>query len=339
MRKSSKHDPMFFFHVGRRDFRDLLREVHRSRCNAFAPGSYSNLRTQVRSYFAFCVYYHRTPLPADPVTIYAFAQFLSRSMTPLSVRNYLSGVRTLHILHGVSDNFWNDPLLQLELKGISRLDPHVPVRAEPITPDILLTFRRHMDDKNSLHSCVWACALFCFYMMARLGSILPSSGSTSPQTFLTRDRVNFATQGLVVTLLHTKTIQFGRRRLHIPLLKLDSELCPVRAYSSTLAFSSLVVHGPAFIFLKNNKFHRLTASKFIRSFRAVLRKAKVENASDFSGHSFRRGGASWAFQSGVPGELIQICGDWASDSYKRYLEFTMKDKVRLAARLTDGLPH
>ena len=329
---------LFLFFVGRRDFRDLLREVHVSRCNAFAQGSYSNLRTQVRSYFAFCVYYERTPLPADPVTIYAFAQFLSRTMTPSSVRNYLSGVKTLHILHGFSYNFWEDPLLQLELKGIARLDPHVPVRAEPITPNILLTFRRHMDDKSSLHSCVWACALFCFYMMARLGSILPSSRSTPPQTFLTRDRVNFATRGLVVTLLHTKTIQFGRRRLHIPLLKLDSDLCPVRAYFSTLAFSSSVVHGPAFVFRKNNKFHWLTTSKFIDSFRSVLRKAEVENASAFSGHSFRRGGATWAFQSGVPGELIQVCGDWASDSYKRYLEFSMSDKVLLAARLTDNLP-
>ena len=149
-----------------------------SRSNAFAQGSYSNLRTQVRCYFAFCVYFERPPLPADSTTIHGFAQFLSRSMKPPSVKNYLSGVKMLHILHGFSGDLWEDPFLHLELRGISRLNPHVPLRAEPITPDILLAFHRQMDHNNTLHLCVWACSLFSFYLMARLGSILPSSSST-----------------------------------------------------------------------------------------------------------------------------------------------------------------
>ena len=58
----------------------------------------------------------------------------------------------------------------------------------------------------------------------------------------------------------------------------------------------------------------------------------------YTGHSFRRGGASWAFQSGISGELIQVCGDWASDAYKKYLEFSMQNKLTLAALLTKDLP-
>ena len=110
-----------------------------SRRNAFAKGSYSNLRTQVRTYFSFCVYFQLNPLPADSNTIYAYAQFLARTLKPPSVRNYLSGVKMLHILHGLSYSFSEDPLLQLELRGISRMNPHVPVRATPITPDILVS--------------------------------------------------------------------------------------------------------------------------------------------------------------------------------------------------------
>ena len=73
-------------------------------------------------------------------------------------------------------------------------------------------------------------------------------------------------------------------------------------------------------------------------FRDVLRSAGNKNASIFTGHSFRRGGATWAFQAGIPGELIQICGDWASDAYKQYLEFSMNDKLNLAALLVRHLP-
>ena len=63
----------------------------------------------------------------------------------------------------------------------------------------------------------------------------------------------------------------------------------------------------------------------------------VKDAALFTGHSFRRGGATWAFQAGIPGELIQICGDWASDAYKRYLEFSMDDKLNLAAQFVRHL--
>ena len=35
-----------------------------------------------------------------------------------------------------------------------------------------------------------------------------------------------------------------------------------------------------------------------------------------SGHSFRRGGASYAFRAGVPDVLIQYQGDWRSMAYR-----------------------
>ena len=141
-----------------------------------------------------------------------------------------------------------------------------------------------------------------------------------------------------MTLLYTKTIQFGKRRLHIPLLKIPSLLCPVKAFTSALAFLAPPhLHIPAFVFLDSGKTKWLTKSVFVKTFRKVMRTCG-QDSSLFTGHSFRRGGASWAFQSGVPGELIQICGDWVSDSYKRYLEFSTQNKLDLAALLTKDLP-
>ena len=309
-----------------------------SRQHAFAKGSYSNLRTQIRSYFSYCVYFGRRPLPADDHTIYGFVQFLSRSMIPASVRNYLSGVRVLHIFHGLPFDRADDFLLRLELRGISRLDPHVPLRATPVTPAILLAFHRVMDHKDSLQCTVWACSLFLFFTMARLGSILPSAKTTPSHTFLTRDRVNFSKEGILVTLLHTKTIQYGKRRLHIPLIRTNTVLCPVQAYMGVLGHCHIDSSAPAFLFSDLGKPKWLTRALFIRTFRAVLKSAGLAGAASFTGHSFRRGGATWAFRAGIPGELIQICGDWVSDAYKQYLEFSMEDKLDLAALLVRHLP-
>ena len=44
------------------------------------------------------------------------------------------------------------------------------------------------------------------------------------------------------------------------------------------------------------------------------------NPDDWSGHSFRRGGASLLYRLGIDPLTIQACGDWSTDTFLRYLE-------------------
>lgn len=44
------------------------------------------------------------------------------------------------------------------------------------------------------------------------------------------------------------------------------------------------------------------------------------HASGFSGHSFRRGAATWAKSVGVSNGMIKVLGHWAGDSFKRYID-------------------
>ena len=245
-------------------------------------------------------------------------------MVSTSVPNYLSGVKMLHIFLGYEYPFTGNVILKLVVKGISRQHPHLPKRAPPITPGILMDV---------------FCGLFCFFTMSRLGSILPSSEKTSSKCFLTRDRVKDCEEGLIITLLQTKTIQFGERVLHIPLIRTDSPLCAVAAFNVVLdSVGGDVV--PAFCYKDSNgKVCTLFAKKFVDTIRVLLDRMEREDFHTFRGHSFRRGGASWAFNNGVPGELIQVIGDWKSEAYKIYLEFTTSSKVAIAqCQMASNLP-
>ena len=315
-----------------------MRDVRATRLHAFAKGTYSNLRTQFRCYLGFCVYFARNPLPATVNTICAFVQFLSHSLKPPSISNYLSGVKMLHIFLGYEYTFTDDFHLHLTIRGIQRIHQHVPRRARPITPAILFSIWKLSPSFNSLEYSVFACGLFLFFTMARAGSILPASRKSPQHLFLTRDRVNFSREGILITLTHTKNIQFGRRRLHIPLLSSPSPLCPVAAFLASSSFLPSHQATPAFVFYEKTHIRWLTKTIFIDVFRRLITRAGIQDAHAFTGHSFRRGGASWAFQAGMPGELIQICGDWSSDAYKNYLEFSMQNKVSLAALLMRNLP-
>ena len=59
--------------------------------------------------------------------------------------------------------------------------------------------------------------------------------------------------------------------------------------------------------------------------------------SRYSSHSFRRGGATWAFGCEVSPELIQIHGDWKSEAYKRYLDFDFEDWGRVVKLMLDKI--
>ena len=77
----------------RKDLKNTLR-------SAYSAGTYSNLRTQFKAFLLFCKYFSLTPMPADLDTLCLYVQFLSRTLSPPSIRNYLSGVRLAFILRG-----------------------------------------------------------------------------------------------------------------------------------------------------------------------------------------------------------------------------------------------
>ncbi|CAC5366801.1 unnamed protein product [Mytilus coruscus] len=126
-----------------------------------------------------------------------------------------------------------------------------------------------------------------------------------------------------------KTIQFGNRKLELPLVKIkDSPLSPYNAYNRMCTLVPADVDDPAFLIpqAKSNKI--LCYSIFQKKLRDILEMCGLDS-SKFSSHSFRRGGATWAFHSKVPSELIQFHGDWRSDAYKVYLIKMMVKKAGL----------
>ena len=147
--------------------------------SAYSSGTFSNLRTQFRSYFLFCEYFRLTAVPAALDNLCLYVQFLSRTLSPPSIRNYLSGVKLLHLFSGEEFNFGKEFLLSLALRGISRAALHTPKRAPPVTPELLVQISRVLDFQRDPRDCTLFCAfLFSFFLMARLANIAPASQSS-----------------------------------------------------------------------------------------------------------------------------------------------------------------
>jgi hypothetical protein len=70
----------------------------------------------------------------------------------------------------------------------------------------------------------------------------------------------------------------------------------------------------AFCLFKHHKVLPVTYFQFQKVLKSLI-KSIGKDTDEYSSHNFRRGGTSWAFSAEVPSELIQLYGDWSSDSY------------------------
>ena len=68
----------------------------------------------------------------------------------------------------------------------------------------------------------------------------------------------------------------------------------------------------------------------------LLTKAGLDPSS-FSGHSFRRGGASYLYSIGGTTLMVQVLGDWASQVFTRYLHLSLEDRLEAQELIADSI--
>ncbi len=304
---------------------------------AFAQGTMNNLQIQWNSYFSFCQRFKFVSIPATSQTICLYIQHLANVLkSPDSVRNYLNGVKVLHLLSDASTVAFQSFEVKLTLKGMRRLKAHHPKQAAPITVPILQAFFLLLDVTKPFDATCWALILIAFYCMLRKSNLVPESAHKfDPTKQLTRSDIQVNSKCLLVHIKWSKTIQFAQRKLTIPLLAIPgSHLCPVQAYTNMLKLVKAGPQDPAFSLLSNHGIIPLTYRQLLNKIKSLAAGSGFD-PSAYSTHSLRRGGASLAFKLNVPGEIIKVQGDWSSSAYLRYLNIPLRQRVMVAAAVRD----
>ena len=84
-----------------------------------------------------------------------------------SIKNYISGIKTMHMLLVYSTDSINDFMINLGLRRIARLQPHCVKQAEAITPAILLSIYSVLDMADKHDVVYWCLFLFALFLFAR----------------------------------------------------------------------------------------------------------------------------------------------------------------------------
>jgi hypothetical protein len=280
-----------------------------------AESTQRNYSAYVRYYLEFCSKYDLQPVQPDELTVCLYVTKFAATCSYRTIKSYLNGIRVLHLEAGLCNplpTFFN---LERTLRGIKRVKgDNCPNRKLAITPDILSRIIRRLDLFSPSNLAFVAAMLVAFFGFFRKANVCPATDSANPVTDLSPvRRCDFESaedHSLVwVNLRKTKTIQYGQRILRVPLPAIPgSILCPVTALRRLFSEVAAPTEAFAFSFYTQNQLTTLTHRAFVAQLKSNLPYVGLD-PGQYSGHSFRRGGASFAFQCGAPPAQSRATGN------------------------------
>ena len=149
----SAEEVAFRVHPEADDFRDipetreqLESDLQKTQKQAYAKGTLKNLLCQWRSYIRFAKKYNITQWPVSEHIMSLYARFLAYTFhAPKAIKNYLYGIKTLHILMNQPPPNLKDPEVRITMRGIEKLLAHTPKQALPLSPEILTDILGYLD--------------------------------------------------------------------------------------------------------------------------------------------------------------------------------------------------
>lgn len=154
---------------------------------SLTPSTKPAYNQAARRYNEFCTLCRWTPLPASDCKLAAFAAHLAQAIRPVTVSNYISAVRNLHLESGYPDPIANAILLPRVVRGIKRAMGVNPVLVRlPLTSSLIRKLVDSLRANASLCSqdqrMMQAACLLAFHGFLRCSEFLADSDIQSPAT-------------------------------------------------------------------------------------------------------------------------------------------------------------
>ena len=291
--------------------------------------------SQIRQWVYFTTYFNLEILPASPSDLCMFVELLSYSSGYGHIKNVIGGVRYLH--HIMGHNFPTESVwLEDTLQGLKRKLKGTPKQVLPIDPVILRRMFRHVNLRKNIELAHWCGCLLAFFTLFRKANLCPRELDFDPETILTRGDVflDREKQQVLIFVNFSKTNQYQRECHVIPIPKNDDPALDLYTHLCNL-FSRVKVGDDAPALSYSSK-HYITHKPFTTKLKYLLGKAGLD-PSLFSGHSFRRGGASFLYSVGGTTLMVQTLGCWSSQVFTRYLYLSLDDRLAAQVLIADNI--
>ena len=295
----------------------------------YAKNSARNTISHIKQWLFFSIFFGLCILPASVDDIILFAELMAISSGYEHIKNVIGSIGFLHKVLDLP--FDRDSFrLRLTLQSLKRKLARAPLQALPISVEHLKLMYKHVNIDDNEDLAIWTSILVGFFGLLRKKNLVPED-LRDLDTFkiLTVRKVRLdLPRGVALVLVNfAKNNQFGQKQLVIPLVRSNCKaLDPV--FHLNLLFSRTAAPGdsPAFSYRKNGRLTSVCYRTFTARLKSLLSSSGLQ-PEKYSGHSLRRGGATFLHACGASHLQIQACGDWASQVFTRYLYVSLDQRL------------
>lgn len=279
------------------------------------PATRHSYDRQLKLYLAFC-WFLEVDSALDIHCLLAFMQYLvDAELSSQTIANYISAIKYGIGVLGLSIDIFSDIRISKMLRGIKLQTRAAPALKSVITIDMLHKISQSCDilHHSRLFRAIFMVAFFSFLRISNFAVTKPSQFDAS-RHFLVKDFVNSSTPFLLVKWEKNLQLAQEPRVVHLPVIP-NSAVCPVTALRKLRSTNSLPNSAPLFAFPDALP---VQFNQIRNALSQVLQHVGLP-PNAFTFHSFRRSGATLAFNSQVPLSLIKAHGGWRSNAVLRYL--------------------
>lgn len=313
------------------EIRTIDDEVEKLLQEANRKGTQQNFKTQISAYYMFCEKFSFQELPADSRQITRFAVYLHlyKQLKPETIANYVSAVRTLHGLLEMPIPQTDTVVHKMVMKGIKTRNKKPKCQAEAITPKVLKMISKHIDKGDYLELVAWTATLIGFHCLLRASNLTSRSvASFNQDENLLRRDFRMHNNILLVHIKWTKTLQYREKKLLIPVIPFaDPEIDAVKCFHEMLSAVPATSLAPAFAVPTKQGLAPLTYSQLSEKLKKWTKACQLD-ATKYTSHCLRRGGASWLDEQGVPESVIAVLGDWRTNAFKNYIDSALNTRMK-----------
>ena len=289
----------------------------------------------IRQFLYFTLHFNLQAWPVSVDTLVCFLEFMARSSGFPHLKHLLSSVRFIHLAldHPFPANSF---MIDTTMQGLKRKLAKVPFQVLPITPSILRRMFSNLNMELPQDRALWCSYLLSFYGLLRKSNAVPKSAQYEVGKVLVRRNisVDVANNMVYMYLGYGKTNNFCTRDIMIPIPgNHDPALDPVRHLQALFSTVDAPPDSPAFTF-RRGKF--IKYADFTSRLKTLLRMSGLDPGL-YSGHSFRRGGATFLHLCGGTALMIQASGDWSSQCFTRYLYLSEAERLYSQSLMAKGI--
>ena len=297
----------------------LSRAAHARLTDALADSTNRTYIAMFRLYLAFLAFNGLAPSQVMVDISLAFFECLRYNNISYSqMLNYLSAIKSVSVRFSLDISHFQHPKISLFLKAVQKSTPRLLRMTNLIHKSFLFDIVTKCRSTHMGHIFKTA-YLLGFFGFLRLSNLVPHSCHTfSHLKHLAKGDIFFCNSYANILIKWSKTMQLGNQARLLKLPRLNNDICPYSALKNCIQLVPGGNNKPLLQINVSGKWIPLTDNRVRRHLREILGLLN-KDPSFITFHSFRRSGATFAFNHNVPLQDIQRHGTWTSDAVWHYV--------------------